>query len=393
MERPDGRFFAIRAMEMDDSLRQVMIDQPEIGWLAFLVRPRGQGVEWLVQAKTEPGNLGETHFAPTVQATRSNYQRIHGGAPTRYFRDLSEAPGFISDAVQSEQGTRFLWKFNRNSVTAVPADFDKGGEDALQWSWIDAATMRDLLGRSLCVNTDARSVIASSEWGLLSPNARLFRSPEMQRSYGPPVVSGGEFEFLMDRIRPLPLHQGSIWTEISFADIEDGTLNEHAFVQNGDALRCYSVSVNGREVETWSQPFIEGTGSTQHTLLMRMSEGRMEFFVRILNEPGFATRREYGPSYQASIETPEFVQRWIDRSQELISIEQSDEGGRFMQLRARYTIALLDARRSRTHHKAGSWVTLSALRYLARQSGATTNELRTLISVLLSTAADEACTL
>ena len=35
--------------------------------------------KYLLQAKVEPGNKNRLQLSPTVQATKSNYQRVHGG--------------------------------------------------------------------------------------------------------------------------------------------------------------------------------------------------------------------------------------------------------------------------------------------------------------------------
>ena len=85
-----------------------MIDQPELGWLGFVVRTAGAGVEWLVQAKTEPGNVHGTQLAPTLQATRSNFTRVHGGRPTRFLDLFRAGDAVLSDGPHSEQGSAFL---------------------------------------------------------------------------------------------------------------------------------------------------------------------------------------------------------------------------------------------------------------------------------------------
>lgn len=64
------------------TLRQPLIHQPEIGILGFLAQHREGGMDLLVQAKPEPGNVGLVQLAPSVQATRSNYLRLHQGKPT-----------------------------------------------------------------------------------------------------------------------------------------------------------------------------------------------------------------------------------------------------------------------------------------------------------------------
>src|ERR1039458_7972028 len=83
-----GHFFSVIGMRTalanvpESIAAQPMIDQPEIGVLGFLVRRAGDRVEWLLQAKAEPGNVLGVQVGPSVQATLSNYQRAHRGRPT-----------------------------------------------------------------------------------------------------------------------------------------------------------------------------------------------------------------------------------------------------------------------------------------------------------------------
>ena len=115
-----GGFFQIVAVRCHsnrpalDGLAQPFILQPEIGILGFLATPgpRGapHGPRLLVQAKTEPGNVGAVQLAPSFQCTPSNYTARHGGTPAPFLAHFTAPPGgaIRSDLVHSEQGTRFL---------------------------------------------------------------------------------------------------------------------------------------------------------------------------------------------------------------------------------------------------------------------------------------------
>ena len=110
--RRTGRYFLVvgartaSSVTELDGLCQPFILQSEIGILGFLLQHR-DGVSYvLVQAKVEPGNIGYAQLAPSVQATQSNYERVHGGLET-VFLDwfLGPRPGIIlDDFLQSEQG-------------------------------------------------------------------------------------------------------------------------------------------------------------------------------------------------------------------------------------------------------------------------------------------------
>ena len=56
---------------------QPIIVQNEIGILGIIKNKKTN--KYLLQAKVEPGNINKIQISPTVQATRSNYSRIHGG--------------------------------------------------------------------------------------------------------------------------------------------------------------------------------------------------------------------------------------------------------------------------------------------------------------------------
>ena len=69
-----------------------------------------------MQAKPEPGNINKLQFSPTVQATKSNYSRVHSGKKVNYinfFKNLKKK-NILVNSIQSEQGGRYLFKYNRN---------------------------------------------------------------------------------------------------------------------------------------------------------------------------------------------------------------------------------------------------------------------------------------
>lgn len=59
---------------------QPIINQPEVGYLGFIVKEFNGVLHFLMQAKIEPGNVNHVQLSPTIQATRSNYTQVHQGA-------------------------------------------------------------------------------------------------------------------------------------------------------------------------------------------------------------------------------------------------------------------------------------------------------------------------
>lgn len=392
-----GHFFSIvgmRGLDMagDGTATDApMIDQPEVGWLGFVVRMTDAGVEWLMQAKTEPGNLNDTHLAPTLQATRSNYERVHGGAPSAFLESFQDRPIFVSDSAQSEQGSRFLWKFNRNSVIALGADTPLTLPQSGQWAWSTSAGLRAALSLDLTVNTDARSVIASAPWALLSDGKPLFSAESLARSYARPCPDI-EFDRVVSRLAPQLPDRTTRWHTVPLEALTHHRMTPDALLdaQGDEIVSSRSITVEGREVAAWCQPFMLSPQQSVHDLYARNTRVGAQVFVRLLQEPGFGPRREYGPSRHSLYATPSDMLPWKTGAV-LAQIDQSDEGGRFMQARARYRIVEITDAPERRRWPFGEWVTLATLERLAVRPGTTTNELRTLVSLILGADCDAAC--
>jgi len=194
-----GGFFSVVGLRFpsagtDNGWReQPFILQPEVGILGFLLDQNAHQKRLLVQAKTEPGKPGVMQLAPTFQCTRSNYLCRHGGTRAPYFEFFEDPVSgrVLADSDQSEQGTRFFDKYNRNVVVAVEKDEIELGADASAWRWMTVRDISRLITEDFLFNTDARSVLATCRWELLSDSGLPFEQwakvpgfgQELQRSY------------------------------------------------------------------------------------------------------------------------------------------------------------------------------------------------------------------
>ena len=59
---------------------QPIIIQKEIGYLGIICKMVNGTLNFLMQAKIEPGNINVIQISPTIQATKSNFTRLHGGS-------------------------------------------------------------------------------------------------------------------------------------------------------------------------------------------------------------------------------------------------------------------------------------------------------------------------
>jgi len=396
-----GGFFSIVGLRIDDypdasGTTTPMIHQPEVGLLGFVTHGTGSQARILVQAKAEPGNVGLVQAAPTVQATRSNYLRRHGGQPTPLLGLFDGRTEVVTDSLQSEQGTRFLGKYNRNMLVHV-AEAPEDLPDQLRWF-----PVRELLGALLLdsfVNTDARSVLACVPWSRLVPEpfgrwagsshvgSLLLASYRCDEPTGTATTARWLARLRAGRrlrARQLPVDALPGWR------LEDAGL-----VHPGNpalSVRFARVRTTQREVECWDQPLLASPGEGTATLLCQVRGGVLRFLFVARQEPGFAEGRQLGPTRLAppgavgGLPTRSAAEAHLDdlagHATPVLSIRQSDEGGRFWAAVTRYTIAQLESGTDVPTGPEAVWLTLRQVRVLIGRQGWFTNESRTLVSLL-----------
>lgn len=388
-----------------ERLDQPLIDQPEIGILGFLARRTGGETEILVQAKPEPGNVGLVQAAPSVQATMSNYRKVHHGKDTlflEYFLN-PRAGSVLSESLQSEQGTRFLSKFNRNMIVEVPGDLPV--PDSSAFKWVPLADLNLLLNQDFQVNTDARSVLTCGPWSLLGSGSGPFAQWRDQgglgeallRSYETPEETGecttGEIIGRLHALRSTVRFDSQVLglPELAGWEFEGDVIRS----SKGTPLevRQFKVASSDREVDRWDQPLMSSSGQGRAMLLCQERGGVLHFLFNCRAEIGFRQRFEYGPTIQdpdgdtfilPSLESKENeVMELAEGATELLSNDQSDEGGRFYRCVSRYSIRMLDREAEVDTGSSLSWFTLRQVESLAKRPGIFSNEARSLISMFL----------
>ncbi len=395
------RIIAVRTTSSDaaiDGETQPFILQPEIGILGFLARRGANGPELLVQAKTEPGNEGAVQLAPSFQCTPSNYTARHGGTPAPFFDHFAAPPegSVISDLRQSEQGTRFFGKFNRNMVVELPA---ASAPDAMgpAWRWLDAAALRALLVHDNVLNTDARSVLVSTPWRYWAQGEPFARwqgrggfGAALLRSYRHGDADDPRAWLLAQRAATTIAHARLALADLPGWRMRDGALAPIA--PGGFAVRGYRVQARDREVPNWDQPLVDSAGDGQITLLCQERDGVMRVLLRARAEAGLGNRVEIAASVQ--IAPGAGAERGIEADlaaaaatgQVHLACHQSEEGGRFHRDGNAYHIVELPAE-TRFELPAGfRWVTVRQLETLCTTPGLVTNEARSAVSLLLSLA-------
>ena len=154
-----GKFFKIIGLKIHTNFFKNNWDQPiivqnEIGILGII--KNNSSKKYLLQAKMEPGNKNKLQLSPTVQATKSNYKQVHGGKKVPYLKFfLNKNKKDIMN--QSEQGFRYLNKFNSNILINI--------DDKLKllpsFFWFSLKELDNLIKKKNILNMDTISVFSS----------------------------------------------------------------------------------------------------------------------------------------------------------------------------------------------------------------------------------------
>lgn len=394
IQHQTGRFFSVIGVSAVNNngtiVQQPMLDQREIGTLAFIIRQRAETTELLVQAKAEPGNIGTIQLAPSFQATASNAARIHGGAPPplhNWFGSCGQGT-LIADGLQSEQGTRFFGKRNRNCTLLISGEVEHGQYH----HWIPIKELCALLVEDHLLNTDARSALVCSDWNLLAS--------------GKPFSGGGFAEELRASLKLTDTESWKPLTSVLSELEKPAPWRKAPQMQSLERLHGWRLEAEGletltgkpfclrhvrvnslsREVSQWDQPIVQSAARGYLGLPMGRWQTVPHFLFRAVSEPGFGSRIELTPGLimepDTSATSHEFMAALMDEGHEIISCMQSEEGGRFLFDENRY--ALLDVGEIMQPPPDYHWLSLAQIRLLLTRGECITNEARSALSLLLN---------
>lgn len=365
LRHQSGKFFSIDGVQVDtnygrvNSWQQPIINQPEIGYLGILTKEINGVLHFLMQAKIEPGNINHVQLSPTLQATKSNYSRVHeGNAPAylEYFQKVKRK-NILFDQLQSEQGARFLKKRNRNIIIQVDGDV----EVLDNFIWLTLSQIKELMKHDNVVNMDTRTVISGIP---------LERGPEIARFQNHVIKNGfsdGILASLVDdgaginslndiilfitnlkctyelEVKQIPLSTLQNWV------IEDRAIR-HVDYKYFEIIAA-DIEIDNREVVHWSQPMVKPAQEGICAFVCKSIGGVIHFAVQAKLECGNFDIIELAPTVQCltgsydnarSREVLPFLDYVLNIGEERVIFDtyQSEEGGRFYQEQNRSMIIL-----------------------------------------------------
>lgn len=359
-----GKFFSIDGIRIKTNYRntpewdQPIINQPEIGFLGFVVKKFNGVMHFLIQAKIEPGNLNIVQLSPTLQATRSNYTRVHGGDSPNYLEYFNGEKNVmvLIDQLQSEQGARFLHKRNRNIIVEVDENEDVPVKT--NFIWVSLGQIKELLRYDNIVNMDSRTVISCIKFGSYSEHSLKLMSrvkimvgieSEKPDSFLYSVLSETnhlhDLQDIIHWITSLKFKYELEVTPIGISEMQhwayDGNTVRHENGKYFDVIGV-RVEIGNREVISWDQPMIRSAQEGLMAFIVKKINGIYHFLVQAKLESGNFDVVELAPTVQCltgnyrqgkNEYTIPYLEQVLNAPKENIwySSYQSEEGGRFFQ--------------------------------------------------------------
>lgn len=404
-----GRFFSVEGVAVETNFGvvaqwdQPIIVQSDVGILGILVKVFEGTPLFLMQAKMEPGNINMIQLSPTLQATHSNYSRVHQGKAPQYLEYFLELRNHhvVVDTLQSEQGARFLQKCNRNMIVQTEDDV----QALPDFQWFTLGQLRSLLLENNVVSMDARTVLgclppldaddpALADVGAPPPQGSSFservqRSTRARRGYHTYQELLNWFTVQRTRYfvrtRRVPLNAVSGWHR------DDWTVR-HVSGRYFSIIAC-RIEASSREVTSWTQPLLKASSGGLLAFVVKEIDGLLHLLVQAKPEIGVCDQVELAPTvlcmplhYEGVPESlwPPYLKYVLSAPRRTIRYDaiQSEEGGRFFREENRNVIAEADDEFSLEEPDRFVWMTVRQVREFVRHSHCVNIQARCLLAAI-----------
>ena len=333
------KFFRIVAIDVVSNLITKNWDQPiiiqnEMGILGILKDSKKN--KYLLQAKVEPGNKNKLQLSPTVQATKSNYQRVHGGKKIPYLNYfLKNSKNFVA---QSEQGYRYLYKSNYNSLINIK----KKIKVLNNYFWFNRIDIKELVKKRSVLNMDTISVFST----FLKKEKKDYPLNSQNKIYKW-ISKKDKFYRLKTKIKPL-------------YNLQDWKVTNEKIIhkrKNHFSVIGINIKSNNREVKEWDQPIIKGKKLAFVGFVICQFNNTNHYLCRYNKKPGLKTStlscsintsdiNNYKKIHTISPFQKNLLNNFLMKKNKKFKIVYdnilSDEGGRFYNCEIKYKALLVN---------------------------------------------------
>ena len=387
-----GSFFQIAGIrgEYPDCgiIEQPIIIQKEIGFLGIICKIINGTWHFLMQAKIEPGNINYVQISPTIQATKSNFTRQHGGKEPPYLKYFTHMrpEDILVDQIQSEQSSRFWGKRNRNVILKT----DEMLHETDSHKWMTLNQLRQFMKMDNYVNMDTRTVLSCFPYAFMS---------EDLTGYTPSYIDSIH-SINMDTIKDIYTRENDykmfLAPQISFVPLnalndwimtEDGIICKNSFPFK--VIYC-NIEIEGREVKKWNQPLFAALGNATFGLIYSKSSGTLEILIQLKPEIGCFDFIELGPTvqeeYLSTVPRDSVSKHFFSLMEKegniVIDVVLSEEGGRFYHEQNRNIIIRVNKEDIEYDSSRYVWVSVGTLNALTQINNCLNIQLRNLLMLL-----------
>lgn len=398
-----GRFFSIVGIDVKTDFgfpnhwRQPIILQPEVGYLGILTKEFNGVLYFLMQAKIEPGNVNCVQISPTLQATKSNYSRVHEGNAPKYLEYFINAKpeNILLDQLQSEQGARFLRKRNRNIIIKTDDEIELH-ED---FRWMTLGQIKELMGMDNMVNMDTRTVLSGLNIiDYITPLDNLKGMSGFGRDMVLSASTNHCFIPMRDHLSWLTALKSKYDLIVSRCRIKDmpGWYQDNLCIAREDhrffKIIGVKVSIENREVMNWCQPLVKPMQEGLCAFIIKKINGVYHFLIQAKLECGNFDVMELAPTvqcltgnvYSKDSVKPHFADYVLNTPKNRIIADtlQSEEGGRFYKEQNRNLIVEADADFPLNLPDRYTWMTLGQIYDFLKFNNYLNIQARSLIAML-----------
>ena len=313
-----GRFFKVVKVK-NKLVNSGILLQKEIGTLGVVSCVYDDVLYILVQFKKEPGNIVSAQLSPTLQATLSNQNKVHGGSAPKYlelFQNLDKKE-ILFNAQLPEQGNRYWRKFNNNIV--ILKDYFEEDEN---YFWMTLGQVYEFKKFDNSINSCLRSVLSLITEDVKDRKITTKLSSKIRNFNDRAEIDNSVIEF--------------------YSKKDD----ELSFKSNNDRfhIKGISISIQDREVNSWNQPIIYDPYIKEYIILSIVNKKERKYLLKEYYEPGYENGFNYGPTAisksDISDNSLKEIERLFDKNANLKfiqSIEMSEEGGRFLHCKVKHS--------------------------------------------------------
>ena len=294
---------------------QPLILQDEIGYLAIFKSIKKNKTYFLLQLKAEPGNKNLIQLSPTIQATKSNYLRVHKGKKTKFIEFTKNTNNFLLNSNQPEHGSKYLNKYNKNLIIKTR----KFKNLPKNFIWLSIKEIIELSKKNNILNMDTISIFS------------CYLKTE------PSNNSINSFKYLEKKYSDFKKKYKIKIIKKSISELKGWKQEDYSIYDKKKKffkIQSFEINTNFREINNWSQPLISDYSKTLNVLFMNKVKSQVHYLCKLILEPGYDLPRFTNTIFLKNYESNTHINNFLKKNnillkKKILDVTTSDEGGRF----------------------------------------------------------------